>query len=131
MTGCMRGNYRAVLLAKDGVKVRRTVHRLIALTWIGPEPNGMQVNHKNGNTTDNSVGNLEYVTPKENMDHAVRLGLMNGVGQYKSGFSITAETAMAIKGIPRSVFATDVAKQFGTTVRIVSNIRTGRTWRNV
>ena len=41
-------------------------HSLIAYTWIGPRPLGMQIDHLNGDVMDWSVWNLEYVTPKEN-----------------------------------------------------------------
>ena len=41
-------------------------HSLIAYTWIGPRPDGMQIDHLNGDVMDWSVWNLEYVTPKEN-----------------------------------------------------------------
>lgn len=53
------------------------VHRLMALTFLDP-PNDSrknQVNHINGNVQDNSIENLEWVTPQENDEHAGRIGL--------------------------------------------------------
>lgn len=47
------------------------VHRLVATAFIGTIPKGKEVNHKNGNKQDNRVDNLEVVTHKENMNHAV------------------------------------------------------------
>ena len=49
---------------------------LIALTFIpNDDPNKIQVNHKNGNKLDNSVENLEWISCRDNINHAVGTGL--------------------------------------------------------
>ena len=47
------------------------VHRLVAASFLGlpPSPEHSQINHKDGNKSNNAVENLEYVTPAENMAH--------------------------------------------------------------
>jgi hypothetical protein len=53
------------------------LHRLIAITFLpndDPE-HKMQVDHLNGNKLDCSIYNLEWVTPKENVIRAHKLGL--------------------------------------------------------
>jgi len=53
-------------------KVNRYVHRLVALAFI-PNPEGKRtVNHKDGDKSNNHVGNLEWATDSENMRHAHR-----------------------------------------------------------
>lgn len=51
------------------------VHSLVAQYFIGPRPKGMQVNHIDGNKTNNHYSNLEYVTPLRNVQHSVEMGL--------------------------------------------------------
>ena len=70
-SGTRRG-YRALLLHGESVR-RKLVHRLVMAAFVGPCPEGCQVNHKNGIQHDNGLPNLEYVTPKQNMEHASRV----------------------------------------------------------
>ena len=53
------------------------VHRLMALTFLDPgneySVDELQVNHKDGNTSNNHIDNLEWVTPSENVQHAIKM----------------------------------------------------------
>ena len=54
--------------------VRRLVHRLVAIAFIGlPDP-GQQVNHIDGDKANNRSMNLEWMTAGENIRHAISLG---------------------------------------------------------
>lgn len=79
LTPCAIGRpgnrYLAVSLYSPEV-LRKTVkvHRLVARAFLGEPPApGMTVNHKNGNTLDNRLENLEWTTPSENILHAYRV----------------------------------------------------------
>lgn len=48
------------------------VHRLVAETFLKNPTNKPQVNHKNWNTRDNRLSNLEWVTNSENWLHSFR-----------------------------------------------------------
>lgn len=66
-----------VRLSKEGNTRKFFVHVLVAMSFI-PNPDGKkQVNHKDGNPTNNNVSNLEWSTPKENIQHAFQNGLIS------------------------------------------------------
>jgi plasmid maintenance system antidote protein VapI len=51
------------------------VHRIVAQAFIDNIDNKEYINHKDGNRTNNNIDNLEWVTPKENTEHAINTGL--------------------------------------------------------
>lgn len=59
-----------------GSKKNWLVHRLVAAAFLGLCPEGMEVNHIDGNALNNRAANLEYVTRRQNLLHAFRIGLI-------------------------------------------------------
>ena len=56
-------------LSKNGKWYYRRVHRLVAEAFI-PNPNNLpQVNHIDGDKTNNDVSNLEWTSNKDNTQH--------------------------------------------------------------
>ena len=68
--------YRAVHLSKDGKTRSILVHRLVAKAFIPNPSDKAQVNHKYGIKSNNRVLNLEWSTPRENLEHARNTGLI-------------------------------------------------------
>ena len=65
--------YSQVILCKDKKRVGRKVHILVWLTFNGPIPKGLEVNHINDkNKQDNSLRNLELMSHKDNCNYGPR-----------------------------------------------------------
>lgn len=60
----------------NGPQNELSVHRMVAMAFIPNPKNKPEVNHKNGKKADNKRVNLEWVTKKENMDHARKNGFI-------------------------------------------------------
>ena len=71
--------YLQVGLRKHSQRKYIGVHRLVAIHFIDNPENKPQVNHIDGNKQNNTVENLEWVTAKENQQHATRIGLRDNM----------------------------------------------------
>lgn len=70
--GKNRKGYCHIVLCKEGKRRDVMVHRLVAGAFIPNFENKSQVNHKDGNTQNNEVTNLEWATGCENLKHYYR-----------------------------------------------------------
>ena len=66
-----------VNLSKNNTPWVVPVHKLVALAFIGPRPEGHDIDHVNGDFRDNRLLNLEYVTHQENQKRAYDMGKIN------------------------------------------------------
>ena len=114
-----------------------TVHSLVALAFIGPRPPLAQINHKDGNTSNNAPDNLEYVSCRENIHHSWNVLGNDRFGSRNPAAKITEEIASAIRReyIPgkagKSIIGTGyafLAKKYGVTKRSIINVLQSKTW---
>lgn len=106
-----------------------SVHRLVALAFIPNPENKPQVNHVNGDKTDNRVENLEWCTPSENMQHAVENGLMpQGADHPDSKF--TNEQVLYIRENPDNLTTVQLAEMFDVTSSTISDVQLYKTYKN-
>lgn len=66
--------YLIVGLCKNGLRKKQYVHRLVAQAFLDNKENYKEVNHKDCNTQNNSVDNLEWCTRSYNVKHSYVFG---------------------------------------------------------
>ena len=70
--------YWKVTLALNGIQEQHLIHQLVARHFL-PNPYGhIQVNHKDGDKSHNSVNNLEWISFQDNIQHSLEIGLRRG-----------------------------------------------------
>lgn len=121
---CLHG-YRIVCLCRYGVRSYRKVHVLVARAFC-ERPKGKNfVNHKNGIKADCRSTNLEWCTSAENIQHAIRTGLMKPVRGEQNGNALL--TRQQVEEVRRryaagGVTQTALGEEFGVNHRTIHAI---------
>jgi len=123
--------YRKVALCGNGRQIRKNVHGLVMLAFVGPVPAGHEINHKDGKKANCRLGNLEYATPSQNMRHAVRIGLRNfpspkGSQCHQAKFTDKQVAEIRKLHTERKMGTTAIARKFGVAHSTISRITSGK-----
>lgn len=100
--------YPSLSLRKDNKQIQQSVHRLVAEAFLGGLHPGLDVNHIDGDKTNNCVENLEWCTRLENVRHAVRTGLRPGPRRKAVRVVETGEEFVSIRACAE-YFGVDVS----------------------
>lgn len=88
------GGYLFVRIPVNGKKQKCYIHRMVAEAFI-PNPLGLSfVNHKDFNPSNNSVDNLEWVTPYQNYRYSADAGRYERTEQWKAALKKTLNETM-------------------------------------
>lgn len=116
-------------------KTRKTVsvmaHRIVWEWFMGPIPDGLQINHINLNKQDNRLSNLEVVTQAANMQHSIAhgrtpswaLARQQPDATYRGRRLLTDADYIQIGQMRRAgILVQDVAKHFNCSTRYVYQV---------
>jgi len=127
-----RYGYKRVNLQVNSIRKGFAVHRLVAGAFIGYCPKDMEVNHKDGDKTNNHIGNLEYTTHVENIRHSFReLGRARTVprGEDAGMAKLTYGKVTEIKDMLIGGYShRHIAVQFDVSYVAIGCIARGKTW---
>ena len=120
--------YQQLDIRVNGKRYREYVHRLVAQYFIPNPENKPEVNHIDGNKSNNRFDNLEWVTHKENCHHAFNTGL-SPKGEKHGRSKITREIVNEVKYLhSKGLSQRKVAKIVGISQPSVWGILNGKIW---
>jgi hypothetical protein len=132
------GYLKTVFLRDDGKSHSCTVHKIIALAYLGEKGEGQEINHINGIKTDNRPSNLEYCTRSYNCKHSFDTGLQKPKRGSLNGHSkLTESDVEYIRKVAASggryYGRAKLAEMFGVSEAHIKDIVTKRrnTWSHV
>ena len=118
--------YKMLVLSKDGITKTKLIHRLMYEAFIGDIPEGMQINHIDGDKTNNNINNLEAITQHENILHAVRTGIIKSGSDSilsKAVLKIDCITGLLLK---KYGSAREASKDTGVANSAISSVCNGK-----
>ena len=119
-------------LSKDGKTIKKSVHQLVLITFVGPCPDGMECRHIDGKPDNNRLDNLEWATYKVNQNDRAKHGTSNR-GERCATSKLKTNQVLKI----RELYNTDewtmrrLADTYGVSSITIFDIVKGRTWRHV
>lgn len=131
-----RYGYKTIKLCKLGNCTQARVHRLVAQAFIPGGSPTHQVNHIDGDKTNNRVDNLEWVSAKENMEHAWRTGLVNSdhtVGSKHHNALLDEAKVVKIRQLYQKGGIThqELADMYGVKIGTIKDLLSFRTWKHI
>lgn len=127
------GRYIRVNVVDNGVARTLSVHRLTYETWKGEIPEGLVINHIDGDRYNNAIDNLEVCTIRENTIHAYRTGLAAGIkGEDNSSAILNNNQVIEIYNLIKNLYNNEeIAQKMGILFRHVSLLRNGSRWKHL
>ena len=127
-----RKGYLTADLFEAGSRRIIFVHRLVGKAFCEGYSSDKEINHKDGNKTNNHVDNLEWVTRSQNAQHAYDNGLRVAPYGEQQGLSkLKEEDVIFIRKNYDEMGRYQLAEQFGVSPQTVYDVARYQTWKHV
>lgn len=124
--------YAQVILYVGGKGQRFLVHRLVALTFLGPQPSpNHEVAHLSGNRGNNHYQNLRWVTHRENEAHKDQHGTRLRGSAVGTARLNEAHVALIKGELALGKTQTEIARAFRVSQSTIHLIARNKVWRHV
>lgn len=120
--------YPVVTLHDCGKNRTVAVHKLVADAFLGPCPEGLEINHKDQDSSNSHADNLEYLTSSQNKLQAVANGYC-GSRRYNARF--TEADIVKIREEAKHARIKDIAEAYGVSSSLIVKIIKRQNWRHV
>jgi len=118
-----------------GLGNKKSIHRLVLETFVGPCPENMECCHNNGDKSDNRVENLRWDTKSNNSKDDIRHGIHTGLvykGEKHYRSKLTNKDIMKIRRLSKKGYKQKyIAKLFGICRGHVSQIILRKRWKHI
>lgn len=120
----LNDGYLQVVLTREKASTTRKIQGLVAAAFLGKRPNGSDANHIDRNRANNRLGNLEYLTRRENILHSI-------INETHHHATLTARDARQIRRLDcEGLTPGEISDRFPHVDRkTIYNVRTWRTWK--
>jgi hypothetical protein len=128
-----KNGYFSCCISVNNKKTTLNIHQLVAKAFI-PNPNNLpQINHKNGIKSDNRVENLEWCTALHNMQHAIKIGLINNNGEKNGQHKLTKKQVLEIRAkyVPLKYSQYKLAKEYNVSRYAIVAIVNYKGWKHI
>lgn len=105
------GYLKVALANGEGKNKQLSIHKLIAEHFLPNPYNYPQVNHIDGDKTNNNISNIEWCTAKQNINHAFKTGLRPG---YMSANEKEKHLQNVLSGTQINDIAVDIGRHPNT-----------------
>lgn len=126
-----KDGYLGVTLSFNGKVQQVCIHQLVARAFLPNPENKPQVNHIDGDKSNNKVTNLEWVTASENNYHACKTGLRKVGEEHHKAKLKEAEVKEILHLLSEGYSSGEIAPLYRVNKSLIKKIKSGECWSHI